>query len=109
MTSSSGIVLLHDGERMARHLDPATLPEDVFRFAQEQVDAGRFATTEDVLAAAVEALQQRDQAEHDWLVDARGEADDGFAALDRGAGVPGAAADLMARVDVTVRTRTRLT
>lgn len=43
---------------MARYLDPATLPEDVSRYAQEQVDAGRFATIEDVLAAAVEALQQ---------------------------------------------------
>ena len=93
---------------MARYLHPATLPEDVSRYAQEQVDAGRFATIEDVLAAAVEALQQRDQAEHDWLVEARGEADDGFASLDRGEGVRGVVADVMARVDVAVRTRTRL-
>jgi Arc/MetJ-type ribon-helix-helix transcriptional regulator len=92
---------------MTRHLDPATLPEDVARYAQGQVDAGRFATVEDVLAAAVEALQQCDQAEHDWLVEAQREAHDGFAELDRCDGVRGDVADLMARVDVAARTRAR--
>ena len=92
---------------MARHLDPATLPEDVARYAQGQVDAGRFATIEDVLSAGVEALQERDQAEHEWLADARREAEDGFAALDRGEGVRGSVDDLMARVDAAVRTRAR--
>jgi Arc/MetJ-type ribon-helix-helix transcriptional regulator len=92
---------------MARYLAPATLPEDVARYAQGQVDAGRFATIEDVLSAGVEALQQRDQAEHEWLAEARRQADDGFAALDRGEGVRGAVADLMTRVDAAVRTRAR--
>ena len=92
---------------MARYLDPAILPEDVARYAQGQVDAGRFATIEDVLSAGVEALQERDQAEHEWLADARKQADDGFAALDRGEGVRGSVDDLMARIDVAVRTRAR--
>jgi Arc/MetJ-type ribon-helix-helix transcriptional regulator len=92
---------------MARYLDLATLPEDVARYAQGQVDAGRFATIEDVLSAGVEALQERDQAEQEWLADARKQADDGFAALDRGEGVRCSVDDVMARIDVAVRTRAR--
>lgn len=69
---------------MARDLEPVHLPEEVARYAQRQVEAGRFATIEDVLAAGVEALREREQAEHEWLVDARNQADEGFAALDRG-------------------------
>jgi hypothetical protein len=62
---------------------------------------------EDVLSASVQALQERDQAEHERLADARREAEDGFAALDRGESVRGSVDDLMARVDAAVRTRAR--
>ena len=92
---------------MARYLDPTTLPEDVARYAQGQVDAGRFGSIEDVLSAGVEALRERDQAEAEWLADARRDAEDGFAALDRGEGVRGSVDELMARVDAAVRTRAR--
>lgn len=90
---------------MARHLDPADLPENVARYAQEQVNAGRFASVEDVLSAGVDALQERDRAEQEWLVSARREAEDGFAALDRGEGIRGTAAEHMARIDAAVRAR----
>ena len=90
---------------MARHLDPANLPENVARYAQAQVAAGRFASIEDVLSAGVEALQERDRADQEWLAYARQEAEDGFAELDRGEGIVGTTAEHMARIDATVRAR----
>jgi Arc/MetJ-type ribon-helix-helix transcriptional regulator len=90
---------------MARHLDPTDLPENVARYAQAQVAAGRFASIEDVLSAGVEALQERDRADQEWLTYARKEAEDGFADLDRGEGIRGTAAEHMARIDATVRAR----
>jgi hypothetical protein len=41
----------------------------------------------------------------EWLAHARKEAEDGFAELDRGEGVPGTAAEHMARIDAAVRAR----
>lgn len=90
---------------MAQNLDPADLPEDVARYAQAQVAAGRFASIEDVLSAGVEALQERDRTEQEWLAHTREEAEDGFAALDRGEGIRGTAAEHMARIDAAMRAR----
>lgn len=56
---------------MARHLDPADLPDDVALYAQAQVDSGRFASIADVLSAGVEASQERDRADQEWLAYAR--------------------------------------
>jgi Arc/MetJ-type ribon-helix-helix transcriptional regulator len=78
---------------MPRHLDLADLPEHVARYAQTQVDAGWFTSIEDVLSAGVEALQACDQADQEWLAYARTEAENGFAALDRGEGIRGTAAE----------------
>jgi Arc/MetJ-type ribon-helix-helix transcriptional regulator len=93
------------GVTMARYLDLARLPEEVARYAQGQVEAGRFETIEDVLSAGVEALQQRDDADEEWLAYARREAASGFAALDRGEGIRGTADEHMARIDAAVRAR----
>jgi hypothetical protein len=41
----------------------------------------------------------------EWLDDARAEAEHGVAELDRGEGIRGTVAELMARIDVAVRTR----
>jgi antitoxin ParD1/3/4 len=90
---------------MPRHLDPADLPESVARYAQAQVAAGRFASVEDVLSAGVDALQEREQAEQDWLAYARKEAAEGFAELDRGEGISGTVDEHMARIDAAVRVR----
>jgi hypothetical protein len=60
---------------------------------------------EDVLSAGVEALQDRDQADHEWLAYARKEAEVGFAALDRGEGIRGTVDEHMARIDTAVRAR----
>jgi len=57
------------------------------------------------LSAGGEALQERERIEQEWLAHARKEAEDGFAALDRGEGVPGTAAEHMARIDAAVRAR----
>jgi Arc/MetJ-type ribon-helix-helix transcriptional regulator len=88
-----------------RRIDPADLPENVARYAQAQVAAGRFASIEDVLSAGIEALQERDRSDHEWLAYARKEAEDGFAELDRGEGISGTAAEHMARIDAAVRAR----
>ena len=90
---------------MARYLDLASLPESVARYAQGQVAAGRFASIEDVLSAGVEALQERDEADPEWLTYARTEAESGFAALDRDEGIPGTADEHVARIDAAVRAR----
>lgn len=90
---------------MARYLDLSTLPEAVARYAQGQVEAGRFASIEDVLSAGVEALQQRDEADQEWLAYARREAESGFAALDRHEGIRATVAEHMARIDAAVRAR----
>ena len=56
---------------MPRHIDPADLPEAVARFAEAEVAAGRYASVEDVLIAAVEALRQRAEAEQEWPEEAQ--------------------------------------
>jgi Arc/MetJ-type ribon-helix-helix transcriptional regulator len=88
---------------MARYLDLTALPDHVARYAQGQVDAGRFATLEDVLSAGVEALEERDRADREWIAEARTEAEDGLAALDRGEGVHSTVDDLLERIDARVR------
>jgi len=90
---------------LARHLDPCNLPEHVARYAQGQVDTGRFSSIEDVLSASVEALQERDQADQEWLAYARKGAENGFAALDRGEGILGSVDEHLARIDTAVRAR----
>lgn len=90
---------------MARHLDPTDLPEHVARYAKAQVASGRFSSIEDVLSAGVEALQERDRADQEWLAYARQEAEDGFAELDRGEGIVGTPAEHMAQIDAIVRAR----
>jgi Arc/MetJ-type ribon-helix-helix transcriptional regulator len=93
---------------MARALnlgDLANLPDNVTRYAQGQVDAGRFASIEEVLSAAIEALQARDEADQEWLAHARREAESGFAELDRGEGIRATADEHMARIDAAVRAR----
>ncbi|HEY0481988.1 MAG TPA: hypothetical protein VGD37_30930 [Kofleriaceae bacterium] len=90
---------------MARYLDLASLPESVARYAQGQVAAGRFASIEDVFSAGVEALQQRDEADQEWLAYARREAETGFAALDRDEGIRRTADEHMTRIDAAVRAR----
>jgi len=90
---------------VARHLDPADLPENVARYAQAQLSTGRFASVEEVLSAGIEALQEREQREEEWLAHAQSEAAEGFAELDRGEGIRGTADEHMARIDAAVRAR----
>ena len=54
-----------------KKLDHVTLTDEAARFAAAQVAAGRFRSIDDVLAAGVEALQQRDEAAGEWLGYAR--------------------------------------
>jgi len=53
----------------------------------------------------IDALQEHDQADQAWLACARNEAESGFAALDRGEGLPGNVDEHMARIDAAVRAR----
>ena len=61
-----------------------SLPDDVIRFAEAQVAAGRFATVEEVIRAGVRALEVCEEAEQDWLADAREKWREGVAASERG-------------------------
>ncbi len=65
-------------------LDHVTLPDEAARFASAQVEAGRFRSIDDVLAAGVEALQERDEFQDDWLSYARQRFAEGRAAFARG-------------------------
>ncbi|HVW24138.1 MAG TPA: type II toxin-antitoxin system ParD family antitoxin [Polyangiaceae bacterium] len=46
---------------MARPIDPREIPEEVARFAEAQVAAGRFASVADVLLAGKQALEEREE------------------------------------------------
>jgi antitoxin ParD1/3/4 len=48
---------------MAKHFTPQDLPEDLARFAEAQVAAGRFASVEDVLRAGQKALERQQRNE----------------------------------------------
>jgi len=82
---------------MPKHITSADLPEDLARFAEAQVAAGRFASVEDVLRAGVDALRERAQGES--LAGLRRDAAEGFAAFDRGEGVAATADELMDGID----------
>jgi Arc/MetJ-type ribon-helix-helix transcriptional regulator len=45
---------------MPRSIDPSEIPEEVARFAEAQIAAGRFASVGEVLLAGKEALEQRE-------------------------------------------------
>jgi Arc/MetJ-type ribon-helix-helix transcriptional regulator len=60
---------------------PIDLPEDVARYAEAQVAAGRFASIEAVLSAGVEALRGLEAAEQEWLPYAREAWDKGIDSL----------------------------
>ena len=49
---------------MAHSIHPSEIPEEVARFAEAQVAAGRFASIGDVLLASKEALEQREAYEN---------------------------------------------
>lgn len=46
---------------MSRTIDPSEIPEEVARFAEAEVAAGRFANIGAVLLAGKEALEQREE------------------------------------------------
>jgi Arc/MetJ-type ribon-helix-helix transcriptional regulator len=101
----SGIISSTPRNVMTRHLDPNDLPENVARYAQAQVAAGRFATIEDVLSAGIDALKEREAADEQWLDAARKEAAEGFAELDRGEGISMTATEHITRIDAVARAR----
>jgi Arc/MetJ-type ribon-helix-helix transcriptional regulator len=45
---------------MARTIDPSEIPEEVARFAEAQVAAGRFGSIREVFLAGKDALEQRE-------------------------------------------------
>lgn len=65
---------------MTRTISPSELPEEVARFAEAQVAAGRFASIGDVLLAGEEALEQR-EAYEDRVQALRQAGEEGLASL----------------------------
>lgn len=82
---------------MARPITSADLPEDLARFAEAQVAAGRFASIDDVVRAGVDALRER--TENERLKGLQRDAAEAFAAFDRGEGFEATAEELMDGVD----------
>jgi len=74
---------------MSKHLTPAHLPEDVARFAEAQVAAGRFASVEDVLRAGKEALEHEQLRQERRLAKLRAEIAEGDTSPDAEPGVFG--------------------
>jgi Arc/MetJ-type ribon-helix-helix transcriptional regulator len=67
---------------------PATdAPDELVRFAEAQITAGRFAKIEQVVRAGVESLKERDGAEKVWLDYARDKWRSGKEASERGGAV----------------------
>ena len=64
-------------------LEHVLLSDEAAHFAAALVAAGRFHSIDDVLAAGVEALQERDQLQDDWIVYARQRFDQGRSAFER--------------------------
>jgi Arc/MetJ-type ribon-helix-helix transcriptional regulator len=65
---------------MARSISPSEIPEEVARFAEAQVAAGRFASIADVLLASKEALEER-EAYEDRVEALRQAGEEGLASL----------------------------
>ena len=63
---------------MPRSIDPSEIPEEVARFAEAQVAAGRFASVAEVFRAGKEALEQR-EAYHERVQALRRAGEEGLA------------------------------
>ncbi|MGA7119193.1 MAG: type II toxin-antitoxin system ParD family antitoxin [Polyangiaceae bacterium] len=72
---------------MSKHLTSADLPEDLARFAEAQVAAGRFASVEDVLRAGKEALEHEQRSQGRKLAKLREAIAEGDASADAEPGV----------------------
>jgi len=83
---------------MSQPFDITSLPPDIARRAQAQVAKGRFESIEEVLLAALDAIEERDEVEQEWLNDARTRWRAGVTDSARGLGVEGTAAQHMARI-----------
>jgi Arc/MetJ-type ribon-helix-helix transcriptional regulator len=68
-------------------LSDITLPDEAARYVAAQVDAGRFHSVDEALAAGVGALQERDEDSQEWLAWARKRFAEASAAFDRGEGI----------------------
>ena len=73
--------------RMPRPITPADLPEDLARFAEAQVAAGRFDSVEDVLRAGKEALVHEQRRQEHKLAKLRAAIAEGDASPDAEPGV----------------------
>ena len=60
---------------------PPSIPEDVARFAEAQVNAGRFASVGDVLRAGVEAMRLRESLDAERVALLRAAWDGGIESL----------------------------
>ena len=65
-------------------LEHVTLSDETARFAAALVATGRFHSIDDVLAAGVEALQERDQLQDEWIAHTRQRFEQGRKAFERG-------------------------
>lgn len=76
-------------------LEHVILSDETARFAAALVAEGRFHSIDDVLAAGVEVLQERDPLQDDWIVYARQRFEQGRSAVERGEILNATAGELM--------------
>lgn len=75
------------------------LTDALDQFVASTIESGRYENASEVVRAGLRALQEREQEYHAFL---RNEAVNGFAELDRGEGIRGTPAEIMASVRAQV-------
>jgi len=78
-----------------KKLNDITLPDEAVRYAVAQVDAGRFRSIDEAIAAGIAALRERDEDGQQWCAFARARFAEGRAAFERGEGVETTPDELM--------------
>jgi putative addiction module CopG family antidote len=78
------------------------LPDELARFAQAGIDAGRYRDLDEAVQAGLRALEASERAEAEWLRYAREATAEAFAAFDRGEGMVRTPEQFMDRVRARV-------
>ena len=74
------------------------LTDALDQFVASTIESGRYENASEVVRAGLRALQEREQAHAEYVAFLRNEAVTGFAELDRGEGIEGTPAEIMASV-----------
>lgn len=65
------------------------LKPDQEAFIHAKLQSGRYQTVDDVIQAALQLLNERDQAYEQWVIETRAKVDEGIVSLEHGEGIDG--------------------